>query len=450
MNFSRLSALWRPILIVFLATAAANATVDTPRVFTRSELWCLSNLLDKDPLANVAEEFTPLFDLMTPELHTALAQHLRIDLHAGAAERIAIIRNFPITNITAAPGHGYLRNPKQLAGLKTYIAENAGGNFQHDPLLINLITDESGNVLSVDLWNAHHRLVAYLEAGYVTLGEIPEQNLHILLNGNTAEGYPWAHYLSIAGIDETKQFPHWPIPVEGEIRIGTVGVEGKYGNFHLGSRNSIAQLRKNMLNRKSPKIAVFFGTFDPPHLGHLNLIEKAVEMLKIDEAVIVANPSPVHKPDATPLLLRNEMLRRLTKDRPRINVYLGDAGVIVDHHGRDPFIERMVQTYGSHELYQVIGEDSFAKLVSENAISEKTNRRYIVFARPSLRAAGETEVFVPEHLKSIVTVLDAPDPQGISSSMLRRVISEGNQPDTTLLPLSIYDYAKEQNLYRLQ
>lgn len=450
MNFARpfIFRLLAASLLVASCTAMAKAAEENPRIFSRAELWCLSNLLDKDPLVNAAEEFTPLFDLMTPELHAALAPHLRIDLHAGSSERAALLGPFPIANITAAPGHVYIRNPKQLAGLKSYIASSSGGDFRHDPLLINLITDESGNVLSVDLWNAHHRMVAYLEAGYDTLGQIPEQNFQILLNGATAEGYPWAHYISVAGLDETKNIQQFTIPVSERIHVGTIGVEGKYGNFLLGSRNSIAQLRKNMLYRKSPKIAVFFGTFDPPHVGHLNIIEKAIEELHLDEAVIVANPTPAHKPEVTPVALRNEMLRRLLKGKPRINLYLGDAGVIVNHHGRDPFIERMIQTYGSHELYQVIGEDSFAKLIHENAIPVHSNRHYIVFTRPSQRAAGQSELFVPEHLKAIVTVLESPDAHGVSSTLLRRVISEGNQPDPALLSPEIYNYVKEQNLYR--
>ncbi len=42
-----------------------------------------------------------------------------------------------------------------------------------------------------------------------------------------------------------------------------------------------------MVNHKKPTIAIFGGSFDPPHKGHQLIVEKAVENLQIDQLFVV-------------------------------------------------------------------------------------------------------------------------------------------------------------------
>jgi len=42
-----------------------------------------------------------------------------------------------------------------------------------------------------------------------------------------------------------------------------------------------------LVNQQKPTIAIFGGTFDPPHKGHQLIVEKAVESLKIDKLIVV-------------------------------------------------------------------------------------------------------------------------------------------------------------------
>jgi nicotinate-nucleotide adenylyltransferase len=44
-----------------------------------------------------------------------------------------------------------------------------------------------------------------------------------------------------------------------------------------------------------PRVGVFGGTFDPPHLGHLALAEWARERLELDEVLFVPAGQPPHK-----------------------------------------------------------------------------------------------------------------------------------------------------------
>jgi nicotinate-nucleotide adenylyltransferase len=439
------------VLTLALLPSASNAA---PFDLNKDAHWCLERLFAKGPLLDSSSDFEPMNDLFSPEAIRQTLGAIRPALRVNPGEtlnahqRYELIRHVPIERVTAAPGHRYLRNPKQLASLKTYIQTSKGGDFSHDPLLINLIVDAKGDVQSIDLWNAHHRLVAYLEAGYHFMGELPEKNFKVLVNGTTPEGHTWPHYLSIGGIDETKKVPFQAVPPGGEIRVGTVSVDGKEPNFHLGSRNTIGKLRRNMLVRKAPEAGVFFGTFDPPHLGHIHTVKQAIKELSLDEAVMVVNPNPVHKPGASPLADRLEMLRLIVLGEPKINVYIADAGEIVNRFGRDPFFERMAQTYGTHKLFQIIGEDSYERLLKEQAIDLKTNRNYVVITRPGERLPGSSGPTVPPGLEEKIKIIDAADPRALSSTAVRRLISEGRAPKTDVIPESVLEYIRARGLYR--
>jgi nicotinate-nucleotide adenylyltransferase len=42
-----------------------------------------------------------------------------------------------------------------------------------------------------------------------------------------------------------------------------------------------------LVNHQKPTIAIFGGSFDPPHKGHQLIVEKAIETLKIDKLLVV-------------------------------------------------------------------------------------------------------------------------------------------------------------------
>ena len=42
-----------------------------------------------------------------------------------------------------------------------------------------------------------------------------------------------------------------------------------------------------MVNQSKPTVAIFGGSFDPPHKGHQRIVEKAIEALDIDKLIVV-------------------------------------------------------------------------------------------------------------------------------------------------------------------
>ncbi|WP_457593356.1 nicotinate (nicotinamide) nucleotide adenylyltransferase [Hydrogenimonas sp.] len=72
---------------------------------------------------------------------------------------------------------------------------------------------------------------------------------------------------------------------------------------------------------KEKRIAIFGGSFDPPHLGHIAVMKKALDTLDIDKLIVVpAYISPFKKGHSAPPELRLKWLRAVTGFDPRIEV----------------------------------------------------------------------------------------------------------------------------------
>ncbi len=72
---------------------------------------------------------------------------------------------------------------------------------------------------------------------------------------------------------------------------------------------------------KKQKAAIFGGSFDPPHIGHLQIIKSALEKLDIDKLIVVpAHLSPFKKGHSAPPELRLKWLKAVTADNPKVEV----------------------------------------------------------------------------------------------------------------------------------
>jgi len=72
------------------------------------------------------------------------------------------------------------------------------------------------------------------------------------------------------------------------------------------------------MNDPGKKTALFGGTFDPPHLGHIEMARLAVSALGLDEVRFLPCRISPHKSDRIPAsgAMRMEMLRLATRDIP--------------------------------------------------------------------------------------------------------------------------------------
>ena len=73
------------------------------------------------------------------------------------------------------------------------------------------------------------------------------------------------------------------------------------------------------------KIAVYGGSFDPPHLGHMEIIRESLRVLEIDKLIVmVAYQNPLKK-------------RRLFSSARRLSLSL----IHISEPTRPPYLSRM-------------------------------------------------------------------------------------------------------------
>jgi len=169
------------------------------------------------------------------------------------------------------------------------------------------------------------------------------------------------------------------------------------------------------------KLALFGGSFDPPHLGHLAFARFALDALAPDRLLWLPAGRQWQKPDQVMAagVHRVQMLKRLTADEPRF--------VVDDRelHRRGPSFT--ADTLGEFkrqspdaELMFLIGQDQYARLPTwYRAETVAALATLVVVPR-----AGEAVVTPPGMPPHRLQVLDLPD-NPISSTAVRDLLARG-------------------------
>ena len=114
------------------------------------------------------------------------------------------------------------------------------------------------------------------------------------------------------------------------------------------------------------KIGIFGGTFNPPHVGHIQSAKTAAAHLKLDKLIIVPSAIPPHKPvpDGTPLCdFRQNMAKLAFEDIPNsivsdIEIKNGSMCYTIDT------VSAIKRDFPKSELFLLLGTDMYLSLKS--------------------------------------------------------------------------------------
>lgn len=187
--------------------------------------------------------------------------------------------------------------------------------------------------------------------------------------------------------------------------------------------------------------AVYGGSFDPFHNGHLALVRTLLERGVCDEVLVVpARVSPHKDSTAAPAAHRLAMTRLGLSDVPRARV----LDLEIERSGPSytvDTLEELVAADPEHEpLLLVMGDDSLAGFRSwRNTERILELAELIVFARrgspaPDPSLAG---------LYRRVPDFDMP----VCSTEVRAELAAGRRPEA-LVPAAVLDYIRVNGLYR--
>ncbi len=187
------------------------------------------------------------------------------------------------------------------------------------------------------------------------------------------------------------------------------------------------------------QVAVFGGTFDPPHVAHLAVGEAAYRQLDVESVLFIPAGEPWQKLGraVTPAAHRLEMVRLAVQGVP----YFG----VDDREVRRPGPSYTIATVDELraeglEPILVLGADAAAAMVSWRRSERLADVRVAVVARPGVERRSVVEGVVGELLW-----LDAPSLE-LSGTELRDRAAGGHSL-RFIVPDAVCSYIERENVY---
>ena len=196
------------------------------------------------------------------------------------------------------------------------------------------------------------------------------------------------------------------------------------------------------------KVGFFGGTFDPIHLGHINLAICILEHYHLDEVLFCPASLSPHKIAEEPTASkqqRREMVELAIRPIEAFTCLEAELFREGPSYTIDT-IRALKHAHPSVEYHLILGEDSLERLSEWREIEE-----LIAIAPPLIgnRTANLSEGFhhLPSKIKKAVQKGMTPIPvMDISSTELRQRLKEGKYCGH-LLPAEVANYIKEYRLY---
>jgi nicotinate-nucleotide adenylyltransferase len=194
------------------------------------------------------------------------------------------------------------------------------------------------------------------------------------------------------------------------------------------------------------KTGLYFGSFNPIHLGHLAIASYMVEFTDINQVWFVISPQ-------NPLKRRGTLLADYHRLELVERAIIGDSSLKasdIEFKLSKPSYTIDTLTYLSekharHNFILIMGEDNLHTLPKWKNYTELLNR-YPIYVYPR-----EGKSPIPQEVLKIleigkITLVNAPRIE-ISSSFIRQSI-RGNKNMTHFLPKKVWEYIDEMNFYK--
>ncbi len=191
------------------------------------------------------------------------------------------------------------------------------------------------------------------------------------------------------------------------------------------------------------KIGLYFGTFNPIHIGHLSIANHMVEFSDLDEVWMVVTPHNPFKKKSS--LLDNhhrlEMVYKATENYP--NIHPSDIEFKLPQPNYTVFtLAHLEERFPNKSFCLIMGADnlkSFHKWKNYESILEN----YHLYVYPRISEGVIPEKF-QDHPK--INSVSAPIME-ISSTFIRKAIKDQKniQP---LLPNTVWEYIDIMNFYK--
>ena len=191
----------------------------------------------------------------------------------------------------------------------------------------------------------------------------------------------------------------------------------------------------------SLKVGLYFGSFNPVHIGHMAIANYMVEYAGIDQLWFVVSPQNPHKRKENLLndIDRLEMVHLAVDDDFRFRVSDIEFRLPKPSYTIDT-LTHLSEKYPDHHFSIILGSDNLESLHKwKNADAILENYGIIVYPRPGFNK----ESFVHMHH---VKIADAPLME-LSSTFIRKALNDGKNI-RHFLPPKVWGYIDKMGFYK--
>lgn len=201
------------------------------------------------------------------------------------------------------------------------------------------------------------------------------------------------------------------------------------------------------------KIGIFGGTFDPPHIGHVNMCRLFLEKLSLDRLYVIPAHIPPHKLITSRSTADDRFeMAKIAFSNLSQKVTVSDIELKRDGKSYTAYTLKQFREQGFDDLYFLCGTDMFLTL------DTWYNPSYIFESATiaCVRRESENEISVlikekteqyKENFNARIVLIDA-DAIEISSSEVREAIKNDNPLSSCYISPEIKNYIEAKGLYR--
>jgi nicotinate-nucleotide adenylyltransferase len=193
------------------------------------------------------------------------------------------------------------------------------------------------------------------------------------------------------------------------------------------------------------RIGILTGTFDPVHLGHVELARAAMQSCRLDEVWFMVNPVPDHKQGTALVEHRRRMVELTLPERMRLY-----DGALSDRPHEPALFRSVMAEQAGGEFVFIVGEDTLVRIDTwKDVESVVTLASYAVARRHGTADDALDKLRVRlGPLSSCLRVqwFDFEDHGAASSLLIREDLRRGRVPRS--LDPRVLDYIQTHHLYR--
>lgn len=201
--------------------------------------------------------------------------------------------------------------------------------------------------------------------------------------------------------------------------------------------------------RAARRVGLLGGTFDPVHLGHINLARQMREKLGLTKVVLIPTFMPPHKDAAYAVGAQDRL--EMCRIAAGTDAGLGVSDIEIKRGGASYTFDTLTQLHAEYPdavLYFIMGADMFLTLEQWRNFPGIAGLAELCAAS---RHGGETAV-LSEHAKKLEALYGARchieeiPVVDMSSTQIRALIADGGDV-SAMLPEGVYEYILRRGLY---